>query len=63
MQILRTIAFVGLLATSSLAGPATQSQPCPALDAAKIDKYMQERIEQDKFPSLSIGVVYDQKLI
>jgi CubicO group peptidase (beta-lactamase class C family) len=33
------------------------------VDTAKIDKHMLERIEADKFPSLSIGVVHDQQLL
>jgi D-alanyl-D-alanine-carboxypeptidase/D-alanyl-D-alanine-endopeptidase len=51
-------------ATASPAAPTTRSQPAgPAVDAVKIDKYMQERIEADKLPSLSIGIVFDQKLV
>ncbi len=46
--------------------PATSARSQPAgltLDTVKIDDYMRERIEADKFPSLAIGVVYDQALI
>ena len=63
MRKLLSLLFVIVLAGSSLAGPASQSQPAISLDTAKIDKYMLERIEADKFPSLSIGVVYDQQLL
>ena len=34
-----------------------------SVDTKKIDKYMQQQLETEKFPSLSIGVVHDQKLL
>ena len=59
-SVLSVLFLVAGLSTSVFGQTRPADQP---VDTANIDKYMLERIEADKYPSLSIGIVHDQDLV